>query len=194
MNVVEQKMERRRGAALEAAILDAACEELFEGGYAAFTIEAVVKRAETSRSVIYRRWTDRAELAVAAIRHFIAERPVHTEDLGNLRDELISLLRQYAQRAASLTILFSLREYFKETNSMPLNLREKVLSAEEDTLQAAMLRAVARGEIDARKLTPRIILLPSDLLRHQSMMTLKPPTDEDIAEIIDTIFLPLVSK
>lgn len=40
--------ERRRGAALEKALLDAAWEELTDTGYARFTMDAVVKRAGTS--------------------------------------------------------------------------------------------------------------------------------------------------
>ncbi|WP_372505777.1 TetR/AcrR family transcriptional regulator [Actinomadura madurae] len=37
--------ERRRGAALEKALLDAAWDELAEHGYARFTVDAVVRRA-----------------------------------------------------------------------------------------------------------------------------------------------------
>ncbi|MEU4746994.1 helix-turn-helix domain-containing protein, partial [Actinosynnema sp. NPDC023658] len=57
---------RRRGAQLEQAILDAAWDELCEVGYARLTIEGVAIRAGTSKSVIYRRWGSRAELALAA--------------------------------------------------------------------------------------------------------------------------------
>lgn len=63
--------QRRRGAALESALLEAAWAELEEHGYGRFTMEGVARRAETSRPVLSRRWTGRAELAVAAIgRHF----------------------------------------------------------------------------------------------------------------------------
>src|SRR5580658_8726409 len=61
---------RRRGAALEHALLDAAWAELQDVGYAALTIEAVADRAGTSRAVLYRRWRNRPELVIAAMcRH-----------------------------------------------------------------------------------------------------------------------------
>ena len=45
---------RRRGTALEAALLEAAWDELSEVGYAALTMEGVAARARTSRAVLYR--------------------------------------------------------------------------------------------------------------------------------------------
>jgi AcrR family transcriptional regulator len=45
-------VERRRGKALEDAVLDAAWSELADGGYASFTMEAVAARAHTSRPVL----------------------------------------------------------------------------------------------------------------------------------------------
>src|ERR1700685_1894437 len=60
---------RRRGAALEHALLDAAWQELQESGYAKLTMERVADRAGTSRAVIYRRWRSRPDLVIAAMRH-----------------------------------------------------------------------------------------------------------------------------
>ena len=59
--------QRRRGAALENALLDAAWDELVEKGYDGFTIESVAERAQTARAVIYRRWATKPELMRAAI-------------------------------------------------------------------------------------------------------------------------------
>lgn len=59
---------RRRGEALEAALLDAAWAELQSSGYAGLTMEAVADRAGTSRAVLYRRLRSRPELVVAAMR------------------------------------------------------------------------------------------------------------------------------
>ena len=51
--------QRRRGIALEEALLDAAWAELTERGYDGFTIDAVAARAGTSRAVLYRRSEER---------------------------------------------------------------------------------------------------------------------------------------
>src|SRR3954467_1811571 len=58
---------RKRGAALEDAILDAAFVELTEAGYAAFSVEAVAARARTGKASIYRRWPSKVELVLDAM-------------------------------------------------------------------------------------------------------------------------------
>ena len=76
---------RRRGAALEAALLDAAWAELQDVGYARLTMEGVADRASTSRAVIYRRWPSRHELVIAALGH---QQPIgrgRIPDTGSLR-------------------------------------------------------------------------------------------------------------
>ena len=54
-------------------------------------------------------------------------------------------------------------------------------------------RAVERGEVDPARLTPRIIDLPFDLFRNEMMMTLKPVPDHVLRQIVDDIFIPLVT-
>ena len=55
------------------------------------------------------------------------------------------------------------------------------------------MRAAERGEIDPARLTPRIIDLPLDLFRDEMMMTLKPVPDHVLRQIVDDIFIPLVT-
>ena len=53
-------------------------------------------------------------------------------------------------------------------------------------------RGIGRGEIAAQKLTPRLATLPLDLVRYQLMVLRQPLSTQDIEEIVDGIFLPLV--
>ncbi len=193
--------KRRRGAALEDAILDAAWQELLDHGYGGFTMEAVAKRAGTSRPVLARRWESRSDLAVAAIANYNQSNPVKAPDLGNVRDELISLLQKFSDRGARtmLRVLLSMGDYFLETDSNLADLRRRIVGdgklkevlhrGVSDVLQ----RGVERGELDQSKLTPRISTLPIDLIRHEVLMTHRPVSKKVIEEIIDTIFLPLVT-
>jgi AcrR family transcriptional regulator len=187
---------RRRGAALEEALLDAAWQELTEMGYARFTVEGVAARAGTSRPVIYRRWPQRSDLAIAAIQHFSRTEVVTYPDTGSLRDDLIQLLHEVSARRSGLIALFGVQmgEYF--AGSTPAELREQFLAARSQPMgfDTVLRRAVERGEIDPERLTPRIASLPGDLMRHDLLMTLRPATEETIAEIIDEIFLPLVAR
>src|ERR1700677_3554696 len=83
---------RRRGEALESALLDAACAELQAAGYQSMTMEAVADRAGTSRAVLYRRWPKKAELVVAALRRHRPMLSGEVPDTGNLRGDVLALL------------------------------------------------------------------------------------------------------
>lgn len=195
-NMETQKAVRRRGKALEDAMLDAAWKELLDGGYASFSIEAVAARAHTSRPVLYRRWPNRADLAIAAIRHMMYKHPLDIPDTGNVRDDLIALLQQFSENRALYAAFFSLQmsEYFSETNTSMADLRASVLQGNHSQSDIVLARGIDRGEIDRSKLTPRIASLPADLLRHEILMTLKPVPASIITEFVDDIFLPLVSS
>jgi AcrR family transcriptional regulator len=187
---------RRRGQALEDALLDAAWNELVDVGYSRFTIEGVAARAGTSRPVIYRRWPARSDLAIAAVRHHGSDEPVATPDTGSVRDDLIELLRSASTNRRELAVLFSVQmgEYFSETGKSPADLRAEFLSGRQQPfgIDQVLRRGVERGEIDPHRLTPRIAAVPADLLRHELLMTLQPVPDATITEIVDDIFLPLV--
>lgn len=77
---LEQPAKRRRGQELEEAILAAGWAQLMEGGYHAFTIDAVAEKAETSRSVIYRRWPDRDALMDATLAYGLNKDRVEPPD------------------------------------------------------------------------------------------------------------------
>jgi AcrR family transcriptional regulator len=186
---------RRRGSALEDAILQAAWEELVEAGYAAFTMEAVAARAKTSRAVLYRRWSGRAELVVAAMRHHseIVRPPL--PDTGTLRGDMLALLRNLSASVGELAgvMSFLIADYFEETGQPMAALRQRVLDRNPGTQTEVIFdRAIERGEIDPARLSPRVRTVAVDLMRHDFIMTQAPVPDETIVEIVDRIFLPLV--
>ncbi|MDT0268466.1 TetR/AcrR family transcriptional regulator [Streptomyces sp. DSM 44915] len=187
-------MGRRRGEALEAAILEAAWDELSERGYANLTVDSVARRAGTSKPVLYRRWPDKQRLVEAAVVRRNVIQLVAPADTGSLRGDLIATLTEMNEKRgpflAQLSML--LAGYFAETESSFAELREAVLAGRRSGRDEIMGRAIERGEIDPAKLTPRIASLPFELLRSEAMMTLRPVAPEVIEEIVDTIFLPLV--
>ncbi|MGV1004233.1 MAG: TetR/AcrR family transcriptional regulator [Candidatus Nanopelagicales bacterium] len=186
---------RRRGTALEAALLEAAWQELVEKGYAALTIESVAQRAGTSRAVLYRRWTTKAELVRAAVLHTTTRDSVETPDTGNLRDDMIAVLRLSNERrvGTSALLTYYLGAYFQETGTNFRDLRRDVIGSQVSPVDVVIDRAIARGEIDALRVTPRRRTIAFDLLRHEALMTLAPLPDAVIEEIVDDIFMPLIA-
>jgi AcrR family transcriptional regulator len=187
--MTEQIARRRRGAALEDALLDAAWTELASQGYSNFTFEAVAKRAGTSRPVLYRRWGTRVSLASAAIARYITLNPVTVPDLGNVRDELCLLLRKFADRTPPklMRLTFDMSEDMAAEQASFMDERFR-----QDPLKDVLQRAVERGEIDKGRLTPLVQRVPLSLVLHEIVVTVRPISDEAIAEIVDQVFLPLV--
>ena len=185
---------RRRGAELEAALLQAAWDELVEKGYASFTLDAVADRAHTSRPVLYRRWPDRHELVRAAIAQALEGYRLPVPDTGGLRDDVLALLRELnATRVPLVTIMsVQLAGYYQETGTSPADLKNLLSRGRRDYLGVIFARASARGDIAPERVTERMKSLPFDLLRQEFMTTFRPVPDEVLVEIVDTIFLPLV--
>ncbi|MEY9905112.1 AcrR family transcriptional regulator [Catenulispora sp. MAP12-49] len=189
-----QPARRRHGAALEDAVLEASWAVLRENGYAGFSLGAVASRAGTSRPVLARHWPSRHDLVLATIAFIGAAQPSPRPDTGSLRGDLMALMHGLNNsRLDVATVLgVQLGGYYQETGKTLADLRDVLLSGEESTLDHILDTAVARGEADAARLTPRVRSLPVDLLRHHVFTTFQPMPDEGIEEIVDDIFLPLV--
>lgn len=186
---------RRRGKELEEAILAAAWDQLLDAGYNAFTIEAVAERAGTSRSVLYRRWPHRSALVEAAMAFGLRRDRVAAPDLGSLRADMIELLRRSSAARGQLAPLLSVlvASYFAESGRNFADLRRRAFGeSPRGAIDEILDRAIARGEIDPARLTPRVRTVAFDLMRHDMLMTMAPVPDADITGIVDEIFLPLV--
>jgi AcrR family transcriptional regulator len=185
---------RRRGATLEDAILDAAWAELTELGYSGMTLESVAKRAGTSRPVLARRWPTRMKLATAAVGRYFALNPITVPDMGNVRDELHLLLRCLSDRVQPdlIQLVFDMSRDLADAGSNLADVRRGLTDGE--PMRSILKRGVDRGELDPDRLTPRNMALPTDLARHEILMTLRPLSNEVIREIVEDVFLPLVRR
>lgn len=187
--------QRRRGAELEDALLQAAWDELTERGYADLTLEAVAQRAGTSRAVLYRRWAGKRELAAAAARHAIVKGRGPMPTLGGpLRDDLLALLTWANGTGARTTVeaFAQLGSYLAEEAITFGEARSLMLGGRSTTMHDIFERAAARGEVDLDRLTPRIEALAFDLFRHELIMQSGPVPQSTLEEIVDDIVLPLV--
>ena len=185
---------RRRGAELEQAILEAAWAELAEVGYTALTIEAVAKRAGTSKPVIYRRWPSRAHLVIAAWARQQPIRPV-IPDLGSLRADLVWLFTRVADRTAGMmteTIAGVMAEAFKHPEVQSL-LKERMDSAPMvGAIRTIVDNAVERGELGPVVLPKMAARLPLDMIRSEAIVCGTPIPDETVASMVDDVYVPLL--
>lgn len=184
---------RRRGAALEDALLDAAWAELQAAGYTGLTMEAVADRAGTSRAVLYRRWRNRPELVLAVIRRHRPLLSGEIPDTGTLRGDVLALLRRMSSRLAEIgpeTVYGLLGDYLSDAG-MFARARDQLLSISAEVMETILKRAADRGEARAG-VENRIATLPTALFRNELFLARTPPSEGTLVEIVDDVFLPLV--
>ncbi|GAB3413301.1 TetR/AcrR family transcriptional regulator [Flindersiella endophytica] len=189
------KATRRRGAALEEAILRAAIDELVEVGYRNLTMDGVAERAGTAKNVIYRRWPNRAALCVAAYRRMLPTAPEETPDTGSLRSDALALLNRGNARLSS-PVGAILRELLADLPTDPeliREVREQLANAGLGPWLTVLARAVARGEAGPDAMTPRVATVAVDLLRNEyAVHGVSEAPAAVLEEIVDQVFLPLV--
>lgn len=183
---ITQDGQRRRGAELESAILAATIDELRAVGYAQLSMEGVAARAQTGKQVLYRRWRNRADLVLAAVRREITEGQPTVPDTGALRTDLLDLLRQNVRRFEQVPI-DAVHGLMADAAELPPEVR----LALEERMMAILRRAADRGEVGLDGLTPRIVSLPFDLVRHDLLLRGRKLDDAAIGEIVD-VFLRLL--
>ncbi len=186
---------RRRGKELEAALLDAAWDELVEVGFARLTMDSVAARASTGIAVLYRRWANKDELVLAALEHYLHTHPVDVPDTGTLRGDLLAAMTAMSQARAGFFAIAVATAFSGLRAGTGLTLAEgraRLIGAQQTPrVRAIYQRAHDRGEIDLERLPPAVLALPFDLVRHDLLMDLKPLPPKRIREIVDELFLPL---
>jgi AcrR family transcriptional regulator len=191
----QRPRQRRRGEELEAALLEAAWQELVEAGFARLTMESVADRAKTGVAVLYRRWPNKDDLVLAAIRYYGTTHPVDIPDTGSLRGDMIALLSSASSARVSFATIVSaaFSGLLASTGLTPAQVREKVMG--ERPLWSAEIyrRAQERGEIDLDRIPPVVLTMPFDLMRHDMLMTYEPIPPERVRAIVDELFMPLVA-
>jgi AcrR family transcriptional regulator len=196
MVMSDQVRHRRRGEELERALLDAAWEELATVGFASLTMESVAARAKTGVAVLYRRWSNKDELVLAAIVNYRETHPVETPDTGTLRGDLLELLGSFSDGQSSFraVITASFAGLLADSGMTPAEVRGRIIQDAPIKSSAIYRRAGERGEIDLDRIPEAVLSMPFDLMRHELLMTLTAVPDERIVSIVDDLFLPLAAQ
>ena len=187
---------RRRGQQLEAELLDTAWNELVEVGFANLTMESVAARARTGIAVLYRRWANKNELVLAAIKRYRNSHPVDIPDTGTLRGDLLAALTGMGEARAAFFAIAAAAAFsglLAGAGLTPAQVRDRIIGYQRlSRVRTIYQRAHDRGEIDLDRIPSAVLAMPFDLVRHDLLMDLKPLKPTRIQSIIDELFLPLV--
>jgi AcrR family transcriptional regulator len=180
-------VRRRHGAELDNEILAAAWSTLRSDGYQAFTIDAVARAVGTSRTVVYRRWPNRAALVHAAVRAHTGTIEGHLPDTGSLAGDALAVLTTFAGRIDQIGVDVTVG-LLGELDEIP----EDVKTIAPRVLAQLIDRARERGEIGPATIPESVLTMPTTLVRYTMIAERRAPAPETVRQIIDDLFLPLV--
>lgn len=187
---------RRRGSQLESELLDAAWDELAAVGFSNLTMDSVATRARTGIAVLYRRWSNKDELVIAAIEHYRLSHTFPLADTGNLREDLVGVLTGMGQNRSEFSVIAwgaAHAGLMASTGLTPTEMRERFFGdLAASRIRTIYQRAHDRGEIDQTALPPALLAMPFDLVRHDLIMDRKAVTPARIRTIVDDLLLPLI--
>jgi AcrR family transcriptional regulator len=183
---------RRRGPALDAAILRATIAEIGQHGYADLSIERIAERARASKASVYRRWPSKVALVLAAVYDQLPDTAT-PPDTGSLRGDLLALFRSTAQLLAGpagLAIRGLLSDALRDPE-LAGQIRGYTRGRSVAALREALGRAGQRGELSPEAITPRQLEAGLSVLRFHFLVNGAPVADTVIVEIVDEVVLPL---
>jgi AcrR family transcriptional regulator len=138
---------RPRSAEADQAILEATLELLAELGYGGFTMAAVIARSGVSSATLYRRYADKDDLILAALKG-VKDSQWH-QDTGSFESDLRSLLCTCGADMCGPAgrLMTSLIGDLMRHPEFGTLVRDRLIESGRDDLRQIFERAVARGEI-----------------------------------------------
>jgi AcrR family transcriptional regulator len=196
MVMSDEVRHRRRGQELENALLDAAWEELATAGFPGLTMESVAARAKTGVAVLYRRWSNKDDLVLAAVEHYRRTHRVDSPDTGSLRGDLLALLGGFSDGRSVFTavITAAFAGLLADSGMTPAQVRSRIIADRPVRSNEIYQRAHQRGDIDLDRIPDTVLSMPFDLMRHDLLMTLASIPPERIVSIVDDLFMPLAAQ
>ncbi|HKC29768.1 MAG TPA: TetR/AcrR family transcriptional regulator [Jatrophihabitans sp.] len=190
---------RKRGAALEDAILEAAYAELSEVGYTAFSVEAVAARARTGKASIYRRWPTKQDLVMGTLMQRLPT-PEQCGLVPEIDDSMTTADALYAIAHAISSVLASpagsaMRAIKCEALQDPglaKLIDDRFQAPRRQALLGLLQRGVARGEVRPDAATPLVADVLPAVLTHRIILQWEPLTERDLRSLIEQVFIPLI--
>jgi AcrR family transcriptional regulator len=174
------EVSHRRGEHVRQTVLAAAFEELTANGFDAATIAGVAKRSGVHETTVYRRWTTRENLFVAALMARSAD-AIPAPDTGSTREDLLTIVREVVAYVGSPAGTAVLRAATVPVDDAYSEARKAFWAHRLDSLAPVVARGIERGDLradtDARLLL-EMLIAPI----HGRLLLTGEPVDDSLAE------------
>ncbi|RKR74727.1 TetR/AcrR family transcriptional regulator [Frondihabitans australicus] len=182
---------RPRDSSVDDALLRATQEILIEVGYDRLSIDQVVARAGASKHTLYRRWSNKSELVVAAVGAIREVPPV--PDTGSLRQDLLECAETYVGADdRNQRLMAGLLSEMARNEAVRVAARDGIGTHYAALFLEVLQRAVRRGLISETLDLPLIAGTFPALAFHRVVVDGQNVDDTYAVNVVDTILMPLL--
>ncbi|MGZ4735083.1 MAG: TetR/AcrR family transcriptional regulator [Acidimicrobiia bacterium] len=184
----ERRPGRPRSVAADEAILDAATDAFIELGWDGLTIEGVAASAGVGKTTIYRRYSCRLDLLLAAAER-LAQEEGAAPDTGTLHGDLVALVDAYLRMLTGTRSGRAIPAMVAATARNPelaIAYRSFIAARRRESAMP-FERAIARGELEADvdlQLVMDLLVAP---LFYRAFVSREPLDDAYIASLVDAV-------
>lgn len=178
---------RPRDPRIDAAVLGATLAVLDEVGYGELSLEEVARRAGTSRPAIYRRWSGRAPLVLAAIatRLDVPEPPDTGCTLCDLDESFNVFLAAY--RTIRPDVLSALYTDCVPDPQLRQRYLDTVIEPAKQAVALTLERATAKGDLRDDADRDQLLELVASLVHYRSLYGRDHLTEEEAWSVIEML-------
>jgi AcrR family transcriptional regulator len=188
---------RPRSSAADAAILDATRELLAEQGWTGLTIEGVATRAGVAKTTVYRRFSSRTDLAVAAVAQLVeaAMVPIEPDCTPDeqVRRSILATAAVYRIPAARAAYLAVIAEAGRDPE-LRSAVDSQVLGPARAMIGERLAMGVEKGELEAALAEAAADLLFDVLagtLMHRMLVRGEDIDDDFVESLVRTVITSL---
>lgn len=179
----------------DAAICEATLELLSEVGYDRMSMDAVATRAKASKATIYRKWPNKRELVLEAMRRRqeIAWEP---PDTGSLREDFLVGLTSMARHATTADgeLMVGCLSAMREAGDLADCMTDQVFESKRAFFRTIVERAVARGELPPGARADLAHEVASALWVKHAVVHGQPADEAFLSHVVDDILIPLLTN
>ncbi|MEY2848500.1 MAG: hypothetical protein RI885_1165 [Actinomycetota bacterium] len=192
MSSIARTRGRPRDAELDRRLLRAAQDALIDDGFERMTVENVAERCAAGKTTVYRRWSTKLDLVVAAVTS-LYDVPV-TPDTGALRTDLVASFALYLREdSRSQRVLAGLAAGMAKNPPLRDAAYEAIGGPFRVVIDEVLQRWVSRGEV-AQGSDLELIGQVFPALAFQRLATLGTTVDQSFIErIVDNVVLPALT-
>jgi AcrR family transcriptional regulator len=183
-----------RSEACELAILESALALVAEVGYDRLSMDALAERAKASKATIYRRWSGKADVVVAALRMRHGKNGALEVDTGSLRGDLLALLERSCAAMSSEdgALVTGLFQAMRTDPELAALLRSQVFESKLVALEQVVQRAIDRSEIPPGADAVTLNEILSGVVFSRLVMSGEPLDQSFCVHVVDDILLPVL--